>query len=169
MRAATGLKRSTRLLFVSATYTLPAQSDGDRRRLGEVAEPGAAQAPLREEAPVASNTCTRLFSPSSTYTSPARVDGDAGGRVEAPVAAAARAPLAQHFAARGELDDAVVARVGDVDASPRGAATATPEGWLNAPAALPALPLPPPAPHLRQQRPFGRRTTSTRLWPASAT
>src|SRR5437588_740754 len=64
-------KRSTRLLFVSATYTLPAQFTAIAAGW-ENAPRAVPRRPhfSRKRAP-ASNTCTRLFSPSSTYTSPA--------------------------------------------------------------------------------------------------
>ena len=110
-----GLKRSTRLLFVSATYTLPAQSTAIAAGWEKSPRPVPRRPHLAWKRPALSNTCTRLFSLSSANTSPPPSTATPDGRVKAPVADCRARPTVRStspFCA--ELDDAVVALVGDV-------------------------------------------------------
>src|SRR5690349_17306402 len=68
---ATGSKRSTRLLLVSATYTLPEQSTATSVGCENAPSPAPRTPHLARKRPSPENCWTRLFSLSTTYTLPA--------------------------------------------------------------------------------------------------
>ena len=153
----TGLKRSTRLLLVSATYTLPRAVDRDRRRLGEVAQARCRGCPTWRGSARLGRTPARGCFRCPARTRCRRRRQPRRRRVEAARRAPPREPHSRStFAVRVELDDAVVALVGDVDVFARRRADwRRPRGGRSAPGPLPAAPLPPPAPQRASNVPSG--------------
>src|SRR5271165_1083615 len=147
------LKRSTRLLLVSATYTSPLQSTAMAPGWDRSPVPMPRRPHFSRKWPSASNTCTRLFPLSSTNTLPAPSTATPAGSWKWPLAV----PLMPHSPTTVPSAASLTTRLLLVSATYTYPApfTATADGWLNSPGPLPDAPLPPPAPHLAISDPAG--------------
>src|SRR5579859_7466395 len=158
-------KRCTRLLFVSATYTRPAQSTAIACGCENAPGPTPRTPHFAMKRPSASNASTRLLPPSSTSTRPAASVAIPDGASSCPLPPPSE-PHADSNAPAGEsLTTRLFSRSATYTAWSGDTATAA--GPLNSPGPLPAAPSPPPAPMRSRRTPSGPNA-STRLCGVSA-
>ncbi len=106
---------ATRLLFVSATYTSPSQPTASAVGWENWPGRGAAAAPAAQPAPADVEYLDAVVVRVDDVEVPGASKPIPSGEWKLPSSPPGCAPSAEHGARRGELHDAVVAGVGDVD------------------------------------------------------